>query len=313
MTTHQELESRIKADVSARIPLEGLAIEATSSYLRSVKISETSLVQIIEEIIEDDPVRANAYDLKLTGEASELLGKDIKAFMDKHGEYFVYGHVSRARFTAVCTIKTSSKELRQEIKNALTVKAGDANAISGILESYNSSKKDGCSIDTDLEVDRLSGKDPEKKPHFRIGEIVKAWDHFQDDFQTVPYMALLCHYSVLDPRFPLPQHQFRFLGSQMSSAYQTLYLAQSELSNSRMVQAASCSANVGKACDKIRSLDVNDENAVASMHETVQACVDEVEHWRLRFDLQDDAKKLEDHRIKYVLPLDSCCPMISIC
>ena len=88
------------------VPLEGIAIEASSSYLRSVKTSDTSLVQVIEQIIQDDSVRADAFDMKLTAEASELLGRDLKTFTDKYGEYFVYGHVSRARFTAVCNIKT---------------------------------------------------------------------------------------------------------------------------------------------------------------------------------------------------------------
>ncbi|KAL8686896.1 MAG: hypothetical protein Q9218_006784 [Villophora microphyllina] len=174
ITTSEELKARIKADVSATLPLEGIAIEATSSYLRSVKTSETSLVQIIEEIIEDDPVRAKAYDLKLTAEASDLLGKDQKAFMDKYGEYFVYGHVARARCTAVCNIKTSSKELCEKIKNSLTAKAGDATGIATSLESYYTSNRDTCTIDTSLEINRLAGAKAETKPHFDVGEVIKA-------------------------------------------------------------------------------------------------------------------------------------------
>ncbi|KAL8884428.1 MAG: hypothetical protein Q9192_006847 [Flavoplaca navasiana] len=131
-------------------------------------------------------------------------------------------------------------------------------------------------MDMRLEIDRIGGKDPEKKPHIEMGEVVKAWDHFQADFETTPYMALLCHYSVLDSRFPIPQKQFQYLGPKISAAYQSLYLAQNELSNSLM------------------SLDVNDEAAVAHMHKTVQDCLDDVERWRLRFDLQSDAKKLEN-------------------
>lgn len=179
ITTSEELKARIKADVSVTVPLEGVAIEASSSYLRSVKTSDTSLVQVIEEIIQDDPVRANAFDTKLTAEASELLGRDVRAFTDKYGEYFVYGHASRARFTAVCTIKTSSKDVRDKIKSSLAAKAGDAKGISTSLESYNSSSKDSCSIDTSLEIDRLADKDAESRPHFEIGELVKAYDNFQ--------------------------------------------------------------------------------------------------------------------------------------
>ena len=66
-----------------------------------------------------------------------------------------------------------------------------------------------------------------------------------------------------------------------------------------MVQSASCSTKITKACDMIRFLDVFDENAVAKMQKEVQDCLDEVERWRLRFDLQSDAKKLENTHLKY--------------
>ncbi|KAL8686897.1 MAG: hypothetical protein Q9218_006785 [Villophora microphyllina] len=64
-----------------------------------------------------------------------------------------------------------------------------------------------------------------------------------------------------------------------------------------MVQAADYSVTVAKACDIVKFLDVNDEGAVAKMHKTVQSCLDEVERWRLRYDLQNDAKKLENHTL----------------
>ena len=154
-------------------------------------------------------------------------------------------------------------------------------------------------MDMNLEIDRLSDKDAESRPHFEIGELMKAYDNFQKNFKTTPYMALLCHYSVLDPRFPLPQNQFQYLGSKLSALYQSLYLAQHELGHSPMVQSASCSTKITKACDMIRFLDVFDENAVAKMQKEVQDCLDEVERWRLRFDLQSDAKKLENTNLKY--------------
>ena len=299
ITTSEELKARIKADVSVTVPLEAIAIEASSSYLRSVETSKTSLLQVIEEIIQDEPVRANVFDMKLTAEASELLGRDLRAFTDKYGEYVVYGHMSRARFTAVCNIKTSSTELRDKIKSSLAAKAGDAKGISASLESYNSSSNESFSMDMSLEIDRLNEKDTESRPHFEIGELMKAYDDFQKDFKTTPYIALLCHYSDLDPRFPPPQTQFKYLGSKLSALYQSLYLAQHELSHSPMVQSASCSTKVAKTCDMIRHLDVFDENAIANMQKDVQDCLDEVERWRLRFDLQSDAKKLESISLKY--------------
>ena len=59
----------------------------------------------------------------------------------------------------------------------------------------------------------------------------------------------------------------------------------------------------------IRHLDVYDEIAVANMQKDVQDCLDEVEHWRLRFDLQSDAKKLENTSLKYC-PSDHSSPSL---
>ncbi|KAI4275065.1 MAG: hypothetical protein LQ337_003476 [Flavoplaca oasis] len=193
ITTSEELKTRIKADVSATVPLEGIAIESINSYLRSVKMSDTSLVQVIGGVIQGGPVQAKMHDLKLTAEASALLASKVEDFTEKSGEYFVYGHVSRARFNAICNIKTSSKELREKIKSSLAGKAGDAKGISAALESYNSSNKESCSMDMRLEIDRIGGKGPENKLNIEVGEVVKAWDDFQADFETTPYMDLLCH------------------------------------------------------------------------------------------------------------------------
>ena len=154
-------------------------------------------------------------------------------------------------------------------------------------------------MDMNLEIDRLSEKDAESRPHFKIGALTNAYDNFQKIFQTTPYIALLCHYSVLDRRFPLPQNQFRYLGSKLSALYQSLYLAQHELSHSPMVQSASCSTKIAKTSDLIKQLDLYDERAVANLQKDVQDCLDEVERWRLRFDLQSDAKKLENTNLKY--------------
>lgn len=299
ITTSEELKTRIKADVSVTVPIQGIAIESSSSYLRSVKTSDTSLVQVIEEIIQDDPAQALHYDLKLSDDASKLLQENRDYFTKRYGEYFVYGSMSRARFTAVCNIRTSSKEVRDEIKSILSAKAGSAYGISTTLSNINERKKESCNMDMNLEIDKISGKDAESTPHFKIGELVRAYDHFQKHFETTPYIALLCHYSVLSPHFPPPQDQFQYLGSKLSVAYQSLYLAQNELSQLPMVQAASCSKDIAKACDMISSLDVNDDKAVANMLKNVQDCLDEVERWRLRFDLHCDAKNLENTSLKY--------------
>ncbi|MCJ1396857.1 hypothetical protein MMC11_000047 [Xylographa trunciseda] len=291
ITTSEELKSRIKADVNATIPLEGAKIEATSSYLRSVQTSKTSLVQILEEIIEDPPVRAKTEQLKLKPDALKLLKKSVEEFQQKYGEYFVYGYVSRARFSAICTIKTSSEAVRDKIRASLTAKATDVGEIAATLERSLQNNSDFAQVDIHMEIDRLKGEEPAKRHIFKTDEVLSAFDKFQKDFVTVPFMALLCHYSVISS-FPLPQNQFEYLGGQLAAAYQNLYIAQTDLISSPMVQAASFTHRITKVCDEIKQLDVGNEDAVSETKKHVQECTDETDRWRLRYDLRLDAVKL---------------------
>jgi len=291
VTTSDELKSRIKADVNATIPLEGAKIEATSSYLRSIQTSNTSFVQIIEEVIEDAPVKADTGKLKLKPEALKLLKENVEEFQQKYGEYFVYGYVSRARFSAICTIKTSTEAVRDKIKASLTAKPADIGEITATLQKSLQTSSDFANVDIHMEIDRLKGEEPAERHIFKTDEVVLAYNKFQKDFATTPFMALLCHYSDIST-FPSPQKQFEYLGGQLAVSYQNLYIAQTELISSPMVQAASSTHRIAKVCDEIKQLDVGKEDAVTEMKKHVQECLDETERWRLRYDLRLDAVKL---------------------
>ena len=228
----------------------------------------------------------------MSGKASDLLEKDAKEFADKYGEYFVYGHQSRARFSAICTIKCSSKEVRDKVKTSLTATPAKVGEITASLSKSTQTNQESVSIDINLEIDRLKAAKPEEQHVFKTDEILQAYDEFQKDFETVPILALLCHYSAIDSRCPLPQYQFQYLGGHLALAYQNLYIAQSELLTSAMVQAASSSKKISNVCDQIKALDVGKQEAVIEIQNSVRECLVDTENWRLRYDLRGDARKL---------------------
>ncbi|EXU98772.1 hypothetical protein X797_008246 [Metarhizium robertsii] len=120
-----------------------------------------------------------------------------------------------------------------------------------------------------------------------------AYDHFVKEYKTEPYIGMLCHYSVVDQRIPIPQKQFSFLGPALELLYQSLYMAQTQLLASPMTQAAGFALKISALCDEIKTIDVADKGGIAQIQARVNECTEEADRWRLRQDLIDDAKKLE--------------------
>ena len=80
------LDNTIKDSVSATVPIEGVGVEVSASYLSQLKVSNTRMCMIIEETIEDPPQLASG-PFKLTEEAKEYLkAKGPTSFLDKYGE-----------------------------------------------------------------------------------------------------------------------------------------------------------------------------------------------------------------------------------
>lgn len=296
ISTSEELKSRIKADVKATIPLEGVSVETENSYLRNVKTSSTSLTQVVTATIEDAPLRADTSKLKLSQTALSILdGTDgITKFQEKYGEYFIYGSLSRARFNAVCNIQTSTVEIRNQIKSKLEVAATESVSLSTTFESLSKQQDDWMSSDVDISLSGVKGQPASTGTTDKIDSMKSSYDYFIKNYETAPYVGLLCHYSVIDTRIPTPQGQFSFLGPVLELLYQSLYMAQTQLLSSPMTQAAQLTPKISSLCDTIKDMDINDAAMLAKMKTEVADCVNEAEKWRLREDLIDDAKKLSN-------------------
>ena len=301
ISTSEELKSRIQADLKANIPLEGASIKTENSYLSSLEISKTSLTQVIQETWTGKPTTLDVHQLQLTDDARAILEQPggWQLFKTKYGEYFVYGFVPRARFSAIVNIKTSSESTRNEIKSSLELGVDKIGGIGATLESVKSSKKDSVNIDINLDVVGLSsspsGNDDEK-PTNKIDDVQKLYQDFSKNYELQPYIGLLCHYSTLSTttQIPLPINQFAHLGPELNRIYKGLFTAQLEVSDSPMVRAAATGNKVAGLCEKIKNLNLIDAQAIKSMSDDFNACIQEVDAWRLRSDLIDDVKKLRN-------------------
>lgn len=73
ISTEEQVKEKIKQEVSVTIPIKGAKVITSGNFLRKVKVSNTSLLQVVSVTIADPPTRAKKEDLKLTAEALEVL------------------------------------------------------------------------------------------------------------------------------------------------------------------------------------------------------------------------------------------------
>ena len=229
ITDAEELKSRIQADLKADIPLEGVSIKTENSYLSSVEISNTSLTLVIQETWTGKPETLDPHQAQIKDEARKILDQPDgwPRFSKRYGEYFVYGFVPRAKFSAIASIKTSSKETRDEIKTSLEVAVQNVGSIGAALESVRANKKESVKIDINVEIVGLKSGDSKGDDETtttstnKVEEVQKLYQNFSNNFELQPYIGLLCHYSVSLPK----DQRFRFppisllISAQTSTGY----------------------------------------------------------------------------------------------
>jgi hypothetical protein len=308
------LKSRIKADFKANVPLEGVSVTTENSYLSFLATSDTSLTLIIQESIVDQPARLDIHQLKLSDEAKAILdGPDgWKKFSQRYGEYFVYGFRSRARFSAICAIKTSSKKSRDEIKTSLEVGIEKAGSLTAALQSMKEQNTESVKIDVNIEITGLnnvgneiqtgsarSGGGTRAIKTNKVEEVQMMYENFQENFKTQPYLGLLCHYSALDTsgKVPLPEGQFAHLGPELERMYKSLFTAQIDLATFPMTQTAATAKEIVALCEEITKANLNNETEIEAIGGKVRICLNNVDLWRLRSELLGDVGKLKNNKM----------------
>jgi hypothetical protein len=237
--------------------------------------------------------------LKLSKAALDLLDSPggVGKFQEKYGEYFVYGAMARSRFSAICNVKTKTTLARDKIKSSLEVQGSEVGSLKATIDAFSKSSDESISIDIIIDFSGVKSHIPEETKPTKVEEVRFAYETFKKNYVTNPYVGMLCHYSVIDNRLPLPQQQFQHLGPELERLYQSLYMAQTELLASPMKQAADFTPKISALCDEIKMLKMSDSNAINQLKLRVENCTTEANNWRLRSDLVEDVKKLKNEKL----------------
>lgn len=239
--------------------------------------------------------------LKLSKTALDLLDspKGVEKFQEKYGEYFVYGAMARSTFSAICNVKTNSTMIRNKVKVSLEAQASDVGSLKTTIDTYSKSSNESISIDIIINFSGVKKNVQETTKSTKVEQVSAAYETFKKNFVTKPYVGMLCHYSVVDNRIPLPQHQFQHLGPELELLYQSLYMAQTELLASPMTRAADFTPKISALCNEIRTMKMNDSNIISQLKLRVDTCTTEADSWRLRTDLLEDVMKLKNDKLNH--------------
>jgi len=293
------LDNTIKVSVSVTAPIEGVGVEVSASYLSHLKVSETRMCMIIETTIEDPPQLANG-PFKLTEEAKEYLkAKGPTSFLEKYGDYFVYGHRSHARFVATCQFSASTKETLDQFKASLSIGVKDIAKISSELEASLASAK--SHISTIIEIHAI-GYDNSGDASILANtkEIVTSYNKFQQHFSTVPYVALLRHYSTVDSTIAPPGAEFVEYAPELTATYQRAYMLQTRVISLPFVQAKPLADQISSVVRQLQNISVDKKdwkNQLEPVKKDLENCQNQFELWRLRLQLLGDAVKLSEPKL----------------
>lgn len=140
-----------------------------------MKISNISLIQIIEETRESQLARATNGDLKLKPQGSTLLNSQegIKLCTGKKGEYFLWQYHAYLAHRSL-ERQIPSKETREKIKSSPGVKFPSVAEVTTAFEKTRESKKGPISLDVHVEMLGHIGKKLYERQEFEAENIAET-------------------------------------------------------------------------------------------------------------------------------------------
>lgn len=196
--SESELKREIEVSASGKYNIEGVTVEASTSYLSKLEYSELAITLVASYESEYDGYdEADSYEL--TEEAKELAA-DPARFRKAYGDYFVAGARRGSRFLATYVCKTTTVKSMDEFKASLGVEAPDVFSAEGSAKFMQAASNSNVSISMDLFMDGYSGTPPSGP--WTPEKILQALEWFKANEHGVALRAKLDHYSTIDPSYP---------------------------------------------------------------------------------------------------------------
>lgn len=196
---NNDMNREVEASASGKYNYQGIEISASTSYLQSIKYSETSITLIAEYTEAYEPWdECPSYEL--TDQAKELMANDPEKFRKAYGDYFVAGGQRESRFMGVyrCTSKTASQ--MEEFKASAGVSSPNLFSTEGAARFKEASAKYNVDISVDVWMYGHKDTSPISAP-WNPDKVIEALTWFKGHTEGRNLRAKLKHYSTIEPTY----------------------------------------------------------------------------------------------------------------
>jgi hypothetical protein len=294
-----DVDKLINTSASGSYNMDGITINASTSYLNQIKQSELDMT-----ILATYQVEYNDYDtisiasVKFAAPAQKLLDAgDFEKFRSLYGDYYLAGSRRVATFQAVYTISAQSEEDLTQVKAALGVSAPAMFTAEGEAEFKSATAHKNVSISFNLNMQGVSKSTPDwpKEPiGIETVQLYLAW--FQKYNVPVPSRAEMIHYSQIDNRIPTTLPIDPNIFSAVGDIYFNTYLLQITLNSLPSTWQGSYPTKVHSVVQKVnanaQSL-VQDAPTRQSLGSEVTALLNDLNNINQRYIFIQSVRKLQ--------------------
>jgi hypothetical protein len=218
----EELMSQIDTSTSGSCSATPLfSLDASSTYLRSIKCSATSMTTIVRCTITSRSLETLSSP-KLNKDAEKCLKKPYfrdsttEKFFDRYGQYYISGKVFQSSLVAVCTHTAKTKDQLDKLK--LNMKARyklfKLDALLDLVRKVNSSK-----VETKVNIQMTGTKATTVSHYIAASDLQEVVEGFILNHIPVPQAAILRHYSYLNPKKVPRPHLGSLVPTALNDAY----------------------------------------------------------------------------------------------
>lgn len=217
--SENELDREIEVAASGKYNIEGITLNASTSYLNKLKFSELSTTLVARY-----QSRYNDYDeapsYELTDKAKELIVDPAK-FRDAYGDYFISGSRRGSLFTAVYTCQSTTVESMDEFKASFSGSAPEVFTAEGSARFMQKAREHNIILSADVFLDGYTGTPP---PRVETPEqVMTSLDWFVKNEAGKDIEAKLRHYSNIDHTYPHTVDVAPDIFVELSQLYATLW------------------------------------------------------------------------------------------
>lgn len=270
ISTEHDLVTAVDFALDGSIAVPAIASKAASvKCLQEVKIGTKHMATIIRCSIKSAPQKYVAHP-QLTEEAKVCLGGKSyswfgfsnphpERFLSQYGQHFVAGQVCQSTLLAVYVHTASTSKELDDFKSKISTSQGlsGVTSISSVANYTQEAKV--SNITTKIYVHITGMRTDNVADVFSLTDIMPVFQGFLKDYEPVPYLALLQHYSLVVAGIPRPPMAWT-IAPDLVHAFKRGMVLNIRSRSCIMRGASTVIHTASKLCSSLNQIELRDED-----------------------------------------------------